>query len=204
MRYLEFILFGYVMGSILFAYFLPKWVKGIDITEDAPDGNPGVFNCIAKVGKPLGLSALACDLLKGALPVFLATRVLDVNCWAFAPVAAAPVVGHAWSMCRRFRGGKAIAVSFGVCIGLLPVAWEPLALLISSYLFFTLLVKIQPHRHRSIVTYLCFGVGTMVWLRGSPAALGCLLMAGVVILRHWEPEPEEEKVSIRFGLNRRN
>ncbi len=202
MSYPHFIVLGYVLGSVLFCYYLPLWFKKIDITEDTPDGNPGAFNCIAKAGKPLGLFALLCDLLKGAVPVFLAAHAVDIHRWPFALVVAAPVVGHAFPLFRRLRGGKAITVSFGVTIGLLPM-WGPFALLAVCYLFFTLIVQIQPHRHRSILTFLCFGVGSLLWFHGAPAAVGCLLSAAVVILRHWEAEPNEERVSARLGFIRR-
>lgn len=201
MSYPHFIVLGYVLGSVLFAYYLPLWFKKIDVTLDTPDGNPGVFNCIVKAGKPLGLFALLCDLLKGAAPVFLAAHVVDVHRWPFVLVVAAPVVGHAFPLFRRFRGGKAITVSFGVTLGLLPM-WEPFALLAASYLFFTLIIQVRPRRHRSILTFLFFGVGSLLWLHGAPAAFGCLLSAAVVIFRHWAAEPEEEAASARFVLSR--
>ena len=72
MNYLIFAVLGYLSGSVLYAYYLPLWLCGIDITADAADGNPGVFNCVKQAGKAIGLTALVCDLLKGALPVLLA------------------------------------------------------------------------------------------------------------------------------------
>ncbi len=44
MNYVLFILLGYLSGSVLWAYHLPMWMRGIDVTADTPDGNPGVFN----------------------------------------------------------------------------------------------------------------------------------------------------------------
>ena len=202
MNHLLFILLGYLSGSILFSYCLPLWWKGIDVTQDTPDGNPGVYNCMAKAGKPIGALALCCDLLKGALPVFWACHTLDMTHWAFALVVAAPVAGHAFSVFRRFRGGKAITVSFGVTLGLLPM-WIPLGLLVASYLFFSLVVRVEPNRWRSIVTFVCFGLGCVVWLQGSVSSFGCLLAAGIVTFRHLEPELEEEKASARFMPGRR-
>ena len=55
----------------------------------------------------------------------------------FAAVMAAPVLGHAYSVYHRGRGGKAIAVSFGVLLGLVPAGiWRPLAMLVLFYLLF--------------------------------------------------------------------
>lgn len=193
-----FIALGYLSGSVLFSYYLPLWWKGIDVTEDTSDGNPGAFNCIARAGRPIGLLALACDFLKGALPVFWAARTLSAGQWEFALVIAAPVAGHAFSVFRRLRGGKAITVTFGAMLGLWPV-WQPFGLLASSYLFFTLIVKVQPHRFRSILTFLGFSLGALYWCRGMPpVALGCVLSAGIVVFRHWGAEEQEEKPTARF------
>ena len=180
MNYLLFILFGYLSGSMLFSYWLPLWLKKTDITQDTPDENPGVYNCVIKAGWPLGLLALCCDLLKGALPVFWACRTLDVEQWPFVLVVAAPVAGHAFSVFRRFRG-----------------------MLVASYLFFSLVIRVKPHRWRSIVTFVCFGLGCVVWLHGTFLSMGCLLAAGIVTYRHLEPEQEEEKASAQFMLGRR-
>ena len=202
MSYFLFILLGYLQGSILFSYYLPLWWKKIDITEDTPDGNPGAFNCIARAGKPLGLIALACDLLKGLLPVLWAANVLDIKQLGFALVIAAPVAGHAFSLFRGFRGGKGITVIFGVMLGLLPI-WQPVALLAATYLFFSFIVRITPNRCRSIVTFVCFSLEVMVLVRGSVIPLGCVLAAGIVIYRHWAANDREEKPVARFMLIRR-
>ena len=52
------------------------------------------------------------------------------------------------------KGGKAIAVSFGCLLGLLPNL-SPFFLLAFFYLLFSLLIIIRPHLLRTIITYLC-------------------------------------------------
>ena len=203
MRHLFFAALGYLSGSVLFSYYLPLWFMGIDVTEGTADGNPGAFNCVARAGWPMGLLALSCDLLKGGVPVWLAARALGTAGWGFALVMAAPVLGHARPLFRRFRGGKAIAVSFGVTLGLWPV-WRPFAILAACYLFFSLVVRLEPHRFRSVVTYLCFGAAALVWLGTSPVGLGCLAVAAIVLRRHWKPEPDEERPAVRVLARRRD
>lgn len=61
---------------------------------------------------------LLLDYLKGAVPVSLAHLLYSLSGWAVVPVALAPILGHAFSPFLRFRGGKAIAATFGVWTGL--------------------------------------------------------------------------------------
>lgn len=44
--YLGFVIGGYLLGSILFAYVLPKLTRHIDIREMSEDGNPGTLQCV--------------------------------------------------------------------------------------------------------------------------------------------------------------
>ena len=86
-------------------------------------------------------------------------------------------------------------------LGLWPL-WQPFGILAACYLFFTLVVRIQPHRCRSIVTYLCFGAVSLAYLGACPAGLGCLLTACIVARRHHRPEPDEEQPTVRLALRR--
>lgn len=192
---------GYLSGSVLYAYYLPLWLKGMDVTEDTPDGNPGVFNCVAKAGWSVGMAALACDLLKGAIPVFLAVRALGLTRWTLALAIAAPAAGHAWPVFRHFKGGKSITVSFGVMLGLWPV-WQPFSLLAACYLLFSLVVRLEPHRFRSMITYTCFGGLTVLWLGVEPVSLGCVLTAVVILIRHCHPEMGESRPEIQHMLGK--
>lgn len=123
-EYLLFILLGYFSGSVLYARLLPRLLKGVDVTRQSGDGNPGTANAIQLAGWPVGLLSLGLELAKGAVPVFLAARHLDMSQTAFALVLAAPALGHAFPFGRFTKGGKAIAVSFGCLLGLLPL-WQP-------------------------------------------------------------------------------
>lgn len=201
MNYAVCALAGYLSGSVLYAYHLPLWLLGIDITEDTPDGNPGVFNCVSRAGWGIGLLAAVCEVAKGAVPVLLAASFLDIRQWPFALVLAAPVAGHAWPLLRPDRGGKGIAVSFGVLLGLFPV-WQPVGILALCYLVFSLVVRVQPHRCRSIVTYLCFTAGMILRFRATPITLGSALVSAIVIKRHHRPPEGEGSPTVRVRLRR--
>ena len=97
-RELGMTVFGLLCGSILFGRVLPKWIKGIDVTEVSNDHNPGTANAMKYAGVPVGILCLLGDLLKGALPVYVAVgRGLVTDSW-FPLIMAAPVLGHAYSL----------------------------------------------------------------------------------------------------------
>ena len=154
MNELFFILVGYLSGSILYAYLLPKYICHIDIMKDSHDHNPGTFNAFALAGTQVGILVIALELLKGFLPVWLASHILDTRRWMFAFVLCAPVAGHAFPLFYPKRGGKAIAVSFGVLLGLLP-RYRPVLLLIFFYLsifFFDCCKAASLQKHSYICT----------------------------------------------------
>ena len=110
-RELGMTVFGLLCGSILFGRALPKWIKGIDVTEVSNDHNPGTANAMKYAGVPVGILCLLGDLLKGALPVYVAVGMgLVTDSW-FPLIMAAPVLGHAYSLFYHGNGGKAIVES---------------------------------------------------------------------------------------------
>lgn len=183
-QYWFFIALGYLSGSLLFGYLLPKWLWHMDITGQSQDGNPGTANAFLCAGMPVGIAVLVLELGKAFLPVHWAGRILDITNPLFGLVIAAPVVGHAFPFWRLRGGGKAIAASFGALLGLLP-EWRPLLLLAFFYLLFSLLIVIQPHFYRSVVTFALFSAGC-VWLVKNPAfVFGCVVLSAVVIYKHF-------------------
>ena len=115
------ILLAYILGSIPWGLLIARTFCGIDPREGGSH-NTGSTNVARLCGLGWGLATLACDLGKGALPVWLALR------WGATPgtvslVGLAAVVGHVYSCFMKFRGGKAVATSIGV---FLPLAFWPL------------------------------------------------------------------------------
>lgn len=182
-NYIWFLLGGYLSGSVLFAYSIPKIVRHIDICAVSEDGNPGTYNAFKYGGFFCGICVLLAELLKGFLPVWLCARTIGMDSFLFAFVMAAPVLGHAYSVFHHRRGGKAIAVSFGVMLGLCPEV-RPLAILIVCYLLFSLLLHIKDHAKRSIVTFACFTVVSLLFVKAPSICMGDALIAGTVIYKH--------------------
>lgn len=196
MNELFFILTGYLSGSILYAYLIPKYVSKIDIIADSADHNPGTFNAFALAGARIGIIVIVMELFKGFLPVYLAARVLNTRKWTFAAVLCAPVAGHAFPLFYPKRGGKAIAVSFGVLLGLLP-QYRPVLLLACFYLLFTFFIIIKPHLYRSILTFALFSFTGYFYFHDPVISMGTFLISGIVITRHLLHH-QKEPFSIRF------
>ncbi len=194
-----FALLGYLSGSVLFAHVFSRLFHAGDVAEKSPDKNPGTTNAFRYGGFACGALTLLCDVLKGALPVFFYLyfcRRNQVSSSLLPLVMAAPVFGHAFPLFRRFKGGKGIAVTFGTLAGLLPM-WRPLATLAAFFILFSCVLKVTPHYHRTIVSYLC----TLFWLlavvRQTAFTLGFLLITGAVGTRMLTSKEEKEKMRVR-------
>ncbi len=124
---------GYFLGSIPTGYLVGRR-HGIDIRRQG-SGNIGATNVTRVLGKKAGFFVFACDALKGWLAVegaYLLCRyaadgggaVHDPGGWALAGVLAAIacILGHNFPLWLGFRGGKGIATTTGVLLGLMPVA----------------------------------------------------------------------------------
>lgn len=110
-------LVGFLLGSIPFSVIVGRLVADVDIRQYG-DHNPGATNVLRATG--WGWFALAglLDYLKGAVPVGIPWFFLGIHGWGIVPIALAPLLGHAFSPWLRFRGGKAVAATFGVWTGL--------------------------------------------------------------------------------------
>ena len=110
---------GYLLGSIPFAYIIARLKKGIDIRQKG-SGNIGALAVWREVNPGFGIIALASDVGKGVLAVYVARWLgLDLPWTCVAGFAA--VVGHNWPVFLNFRGGKGAATIMGVLLAFMPV-----------------------------------------------------------------------------------
>lgn len=191
-RMIEYMILGYLSGSVLYARVFSRLLGKDNIYEQSKDCNPGTANAFTYGGFWCGLGTLLGDLLKGAVPVWLYLRGASSSpSLALALVAAAPVFGHAFPVFYRFQGGKGIAATFGCLLGLLPV-WQPLALFIGAFLLFSLVIRITPHFQRTIFSYLLTLICMLLTKQRPEIILGFLLITAIVCLRmHMSKEPRE-------------
>lgn len=182
--YFLFILLGFLSGSVLYSYLLPKWLKGVDIVAQSNDKNPGTANAMKYAGTPVGFLCLLFDMLKGFLPVWLALRRVSPFCFLFSAVMAAPVLGHAFSPMMRWKGGKGIAVSFGILLAFLPDNIL-VFLLAGIYIVFSVVLVIHPNERRTVCVFFLFAILQLLFPHPLPIKAGVILIANVVILKNW-------------------
>jgi len=108
---------AFALGALPFAYWLGHVFLGVDVRDYGADHNPGASNAWRAGGWRLGLLAAVLDVSKATAAV-AAARLAGFSHWDLVPVALAPVFGHAFSPFMGFRGGKGVAATFGMWLGL--------------------------------------------------------------------------------------
>jgi acyl phosphate:glycerol-3-phosphate acyltransferase len=117
---------SYLLGSIPFGYLAGR-LCGIDIRTKG-SGNIGATNALRVLGKKWGYAVFLLDFLKAWLPVKLAlgwgiALMVHPASATGALAALCALLGHSFPVWLGFKGGKGIASSAGVIVGLfsLPV-----------------------------------------------------------------------------------
>jgi acyl phosphate:glycerol-3-phosphate acyltransferase len=139
-------LLAFLLGSIPFGLLIAR-SRGIDIRTQG-SGNIGATNVLRVMGKKFGIPCLLLDMLKGFIPVVIAVNLIQItgrpvqvplhmpDAWilklaegdalkaqiAHILTALFAVLGHNYSPWVGFKGGKGIATSAGVLLGLMPFA----------------------------------------------------------------------------------
>ncbi len=127
MDYLLFAIAAYFLGSIPTAVWVGKIRYGVDVREHGSK-NAGATNTFRVLGKKPGIVVLAIDIFKGFTAVFLPYVVgmgeygSDELIHLQLITALCAVVGHVLPVFAGFRGGKGVATSLGVIIGIHPPA----------------------------------------------------------------------------------
>lgn len=171
------ILLAFLCGSLPFSVWLGRIVCRTDVRHFG-DGNPGATNAFRAGGALPGLLALMLDVSKGAAPVGLAYFNLGIRGLPMYLVSTAPLLGHAFSPFLRFRGGKGLAVSFGVWIGL--TIWRiPLPALLLVLLWTALL---DASGWAVLLTLVGLGVVLLAWM---PDPLLLAVLAGQAVILAW-------------------
>jgi acyl phosphate:glycerol-3-phosphate acyltransferase len=136
-RWLHALALSFLCGSLPFSLWLTRLLLHRDVRRYG-DGNPGAMNAFRAGGQWVGLLALVLDISKAAAPVGWAYFELGYGGLPMFLIAMAPLLGHAFSPFLGLRGGKALAVTLGVWIGLtlwkIPAVVVPLVILWNALL----------------------------------------------------------------------
>lgn len=112
------LLLGYLAGSVPFGLLLSLAAGQGDIRKIG-SGNIGATNVLRTGNKGLAAATLLLDGLKGFCAVFAAWHLFP-EAAGFAALGA--VLGHCFPIWLKFKGGKGVATTAGVCFGL----WWPI------------------------------------------------------------------------------
>ena len=158
---------SYLVGSIPSGYIAGRVLKGIDV-RDYGSGATGATNVMRTLGRGPFMAVLLADALKGYTPVLVTWFVFESNDLQVASGLAA-VLGHDFPLYIGFRGGRGVAVSFGVYAALaLHVAFGLLAVGFFIVLAF---------RYMSLMSIVTVPLGALVFL--ILAVAGVKNVAGV-------------------------
>ena len=105
------------LGACPFSVWIGRWLLDKDI-RDYGDGNPGAANVFRAGGRKSGCLAVILDMAKGIPFVVLAHSFFGFSEVVVMAVALSAILGHAFSPLLRLRGGKAVAITFGVLLAL--------------------------------------------------------------------------------------
>lgn len=197
-----FTLIGYLSGSLPFSVWLSKWLLQIDARQVGEDHNPGSANVFKAAGKSkwwVGMSALLLDGFKGLIPVAIAYYNFQITGWSLVPVALSPVIGHAYSIFLGFKGGKALATTFGIWTAI-TVFRAPLVLGGFFILFYLVLTS-------SAWAVMLGMLGLLGYLLISHAEAWLLaIWAGnmlILIAKHWRELHQPVRLNPRFTRSTR-
>ena len=129
------IILSYFFGAIPSGVWIGKIFKNIDV-RDYGSKNSGATNSYRVLGAKLGIAVLVIDVLKGFIPLYIASKFnLKYNDLVILGLVA--ILAHTFSCFISFKGGKGVATSLGVFLFLAPVITLILLVIFILVVYFT-------------------------------------------------------------------
>lgn len=174
--YVLLIILSYLIGSIPSALIVGKLFYQTDIREHG-SGNLGGTNTFRVLGKKAGFIVTLADILKGTLAVTLPIILgfPEINPLIVGVFA---VIGHMYPIFANFRGGKAVATSGGLILGI-----NPLVFLIVLLSFFVMLM-ISKYVSLSSMSAGLIGVITTIILKEYELLIVASILTVFIFYRH--------------------
>jgi len=195
-------LIAYLIGAIPTGYLFAKSKKDIDLRRHG-SGNVGATNVLRTVGKLAALLTLIIDIFKGFAVVTLLPKVtydasMSVSYDQFlAALGLCVVIGHVWAIFLKFKGGKGVATSAGVLLGLCPKL-----LLVGLGVWILVFALSRIVSLASIIAAISIPAGS--WFFGYPNAIRLMVvaLAVLILVTHRSNitrllKREEKKVSVK-------
>ncbi|QDW91715.1 glycerol-3-phosphate 1-O-acyltransferase [Staphylococcus chromogenes] len=169
------IILSYLIGAIPSGYLIGKLFFKKDIRQYG-SGNTGATNSFRVLGKPAGFAVTFFDIFKGFIVVFLPplfnVEIHGVLIGIFA------ILGHVFPIYLKFRGGKAVATSAGVLLGVNPILCLVLISIFFAILYLTKYVSLS-----SIIAGICCVIGSF-FIRDYILLFISMAVALLLIVRH--------------------
>ena len=185
---------GYFFGIIQTSYIYGK-LHGIDIREYG-SGNAGTTNALRVLGKKAGAVVFLGDLFKSVIACSITHIIMNAlgveNVYLFVIYTAAGVVlGHNFPFYMQFKGGKGIAASGGMIVGLWD--WRLVVILLAAFIISVVITRYVSVGSLTImigffVLYTVFAIhGDYNFTSNSKMIEGIVLaavIAGMAVIRH--------------------
>jgi len=168
---------GYLIGSLCSAVIVCRMFALPDPCAEGSK-NPGATNVLRIAGKRYASIVLIADMLKGFIPVFIASMIgAGVITASFTCLAA--VLGHIYPIFFKFKGGKGLATTLGALFGLhfmFGVLALATWLLVANFTRFSSLA--------SIITVLFVPFYSLYFTQGPNAFIPLIIITFVVLYKH--------------------
>ena len=176
------IIISYLIGSIPTAYIFGRLLKGIDIRKFG-SGNVGATNAFRVLGKTIGITVLILDIFKGfAVVVFLGKSLTQMQ---FIILGLSCILGHNWTIFLRFKGGKGMATTLGVLLGLsVKVAGLKAILGLVVLIWLAIFIIIRIVSLASVVSAIVLPILMLVFKQSNTLIFLSFILSLLVILRH--------------------
>lgn len=165
-------LVGYLFGSIPFGLLIARFAGAGDVRQIG-SGNIGATNVLRTGRKGLAVATLIADLLKSAVPVWLAYSFFGPDIAVMVGFGA--VLGHCFPIWLGFRGGKGVATAAGVILALTPLVLVVALAAFAAAVWLTRYVSLG-----SVIASVVAPV--MAYLMGQVQAAELYLVLGLVVI----------------------
>ena len=171
-----FILFAYLMGSVLFSIVLAKIFNATD-PRSGGSKNAGATNMLRVNSRGLAALTLMLDVLKGLLPVIVAIHC-GFDQFHVSLIGMAAIIGHIFPVFYEFSGGKGVATAIGVILG---VNYIAAVLLLLVWLLVFAVTKIS-----SLSALLGFAAATVLsfWSVNLATSMTQLVVMVIIFITH--------------------